>query len=74
MQQTAKQFAQQLNKVLDDMEVPTPIKERSVILSKMVNIPKQQAWSLLEGHVLPDAHLLNTLIVELEVDPKTFCS
>lgn len=68
MQQIAKHFANRLNKALDDLDVPTPIRERSIILAKMLHIPKQQAWSLLEGHLLPDDNLLQQIANELELD------
>lgn len=68
MQQIAKQFAEHLNKTLDDLDIPTNNRERSVILSKMLDIPKQQAWSLLEGHLVPDDSLLQKIATELEVE------
>lgn len=68
MQQNAKQFGEQLNKALDELNVPINIRERSVILSKMVHIPKQQAWGLLEGQIFPDNDLLSSIAAELEVE------
>ena len=71
MQPSAKYFAGQLNKHLDEMDVPVPIRERAVILSKMLDIPKQLAWSLLEGQQLPDHDLLEKIAAEFEVDVKS---
>lgn len=71
MQTNAKYFSEKLNKGLDDLGVPTG-RERSVILGKMLHIPKQQAWSLLEGHVYPDENLLEQIASELEVDTSYF--
>ena len=68
MQQHTKAFASRLNRCLDDLGMPVNVRERSAIFSKMMHIPKQQAWSLLEGHAYPDGNLLNQLAVELEVD------
>jgi len=68
VQQSAKYFAEQLNKTLDDLGMPISTRERSVILSKMLHIPKQQAWGFLEGHMLPDSALLHKMAVELEMD------
>lgn len=70
MSKSAKGFAEALHKSLDELNVPTPIKERSAILSKMLDIPKQQAWSMLEGHVFPDQALLDSLASELDIDFK----
>lgn len=70
MQQSAKQFADQLNKCLDDLGLPINMRERSVALSKMLHIPKQQAWALLEGHIFPDNDLLQEISNELEIDFK----
>ena len=72
MPYTAKQFAQRLNHCLDETDAPASVRERAVILSKMLDIPKQQAWSLIEGHILPDAPLLERIAEEFEVDPKWF--
>jgi len=49
---------------------PTPMRERAIVLSKMLAIPKQQAWALLEGHQLPEPALLQKIASEFEVDPK----
>jgi hypothetical protein len=66
--QNAKHLADQLNLVLNDLGAPNNIRDRSVILSKMLHITKQQAWGLLEGHVVPDEDLLHQISVELEID------
>ena len=70
MQQTTKQLANQINKSLDDLGVPANMRERSVIFSKMVHIPKQQGWGILEGQILPSDELLEKIAMELEVESK----
>lgn len=72
MQQSAKLFSEKLNKYLDELGTPTGIRERANILSKMLHIPKQQAWGILEGQLYPDELLLHKISTELEVDPKIF--
>lgn len=67
MQLNIKLFAEQLNKSLDDLGAPINIRERSVVLSKMLHIPKQQAWGLLEGHIFPDETILQKIAAELEI-------
>lgn len=67
VQPSAKHFAEHLNKTLDDLGMPANTRERASILSKMLHIPKQQAWSLVEGQVLPDDDLLQIMATELEV-------
>lgn len=67
--QSIKHFAERLNSCLDDMGAPGPIKERAVVLGKMLNIPRQQAWALLEGHQIPDRDFLLEIANEFEVDP-----
>jgi len=69
VQQNAKQLAVQINKSLNDLGVPINSRERALILSKMLDIPKQQAWGLLEGHALPDDILMRKIATELEIDP-----
>jgi hypothetical protein len=66
----AKEFAEKINKCLDESDAPAPVRERANILSKMLDIPRQQAWSILEGHVLVEHSLLQRIAVEFEVDLK----
>lgn len=66
----AKEFAEKLNRCLDESEAPSLVRERAGILSKMLDIPKQQAWSILEGQLFPEHSLLQRIAVEFEVDMK----
>lgn len=70
MHQSAKHFAQRLNHLLDDMGAPSQIRERAAVLSKMLDISKQEAWSLLGGHQFPTMELLQKIATEFEVDQK----
>lgn len=70
MQQTAKHFAEQLNKALDDLGVPITNRERVAAFSKMLDIPKPLANNMIEGHILPDNDLLKRIATELEVEPE----
>lgn len=72
MDKHAKNIADQINKSLDEIGAPHSSKERSNILSKMLHIPRQQAWILLEGHLIPEKDLQQKIISELDVDPKIF--
>lgn len=65
---SAKHFADRLNQCLDDTGAPTSLRERSTILSRMLDIPKHQAWILLEGQQLPDTALLEKIAKEFEVE------
>ena len=69
MQHGAKRFTERLNQCLDETDAPAQVRERAVILSKLIDIPKQQAWALLEGHQLPDQALLEKIAAEFEVEP-----
>ena len=69
----AKDFAEKLNKCLDESEAPALVRERAGILSKLLDIPRQQAWSILEGHIVPEHTLLQRIAVEFEVDLKWLC-
>jgi hypothetical protein len=74
VQQNAKHFSDQLNKCLDDIDVPGDARDRDriIILSKMLDISKQQARSLLEGHIYPDKILLERIAHEFETDIRVF--
>jgi hypothetical protein len=65
-----KHFAERLNNCLDDNGAPAQVRERAVILNRMLDISKQQAWSLLEGHQLPNSDLLQRIANEFEVDAQ----
>lgn len=65
---SAKFFANRLNECLDGSDVPAQIRERAAILSKTLDIPRQIAWSLLEGHVMPSLEQLTQIADEFEVD------
>lgn len=65
---SAKLFADRLNQCLDETGAPLSVRERSMILSRMLDIPKHQAWGLLEGQLLPDEILLEKVAKEFEVE------
>ncbi len=71
---TSKYFAEKLNACLDSVDAPANVRERANILSKMLDISKQQAWSLLEGHALPDSEMLHKIASEFDVDIKWLSS
>jgi len=66
----ARAVAQRINHCLDDSDAPAVTRERVSILSKILNIPKHQAWGLIEGHQVPDDDLLQRIAEEFEVDTK----
>jgi len=68
--QSARFFAERLNHCLNETGAPVSVRERAAILSKMLDIPKQQAWSLVAGQQLPDNDLMQRIASEFEVDPK----
>jgi len=70
VQFSAKHFSERLNHCLDETDAPSQIRERAIVLSKMLDIPKPLAWGLLEGHQQPDAEMLQRIADEFEVDPK----
>ena len=67
---SAKQFAEKLNQCLDETDAPPSIRERTVILSKMLDISKQEAWNFLEGLDIPDHDIMQKIAHEFEVDLK----
>jgi hypothetical protein len=71
VQLSTKKLAHEINKSLDEIGVPENSKERLAIFSRMLDIPRQQAWSLLEGQCIPDEKILEKIANELEIDPNT---
>lgn len=65
-----RHFAERLNSCLDETGAPAHTRERAVILSKLLDIPKQQAWSYIEGQQLPESAILQRMADEFEVDPQ----
>jgi hypothetical protein len=57
-----------LNHCLDESGAPDSARERAAILSKMINIPRQLAWSFIGGHQLPDEATLKKIATEFEVN------
>jgi hypothetical protein len=68
--QRARYFADKLNDCLDDMDAPPSTRERAIILSKMLDIPKQEAFRLLQGSQPPAPELLQKLASEFDIDMK----
>jgi hypothetical protein len=68
--QNPKAFAARLQSCLNETEAPAPIRDRAVILSKLLDIPKHEAYALLEGREIPSPELLEQIANEFEVDPK----
>jgi hypothetical protein len=64
----SKQFSERLNQELDKMEVPKAMDERVDAFSKLIHIPRFKAETILNGHVPPEADILDKIIQELEVD------
>lgn len=61
-------FTERLHQCLDETGAPSSIRERAVILAKMMDIPKQLAFAMLEGHQTPDKEMLQKLASEFEVE------
>ena len=72
MEQQPKIIADQLNRSLDDLGAPHSVRERANILSKILHIPRQQAWNILEGHIFPENDLLQKMSAELDIDITLF--
>lgn len=68
MAQGLKLFSERLNYCLDETGAPSSIRERAAILSKMIDIPKQTAFSLLEGQQTPAKDTVEKIATEFEVD------
>lgn len=65
---SAKQFAEKLNRCLDETGAPPQIRQRSSALSKLLDIPKQQALSLLQGHQIPNDDIISKIASEFEIE------
>lgn len=68
MQVSARTFSDMLNKCLDENDVPANTRERTNVLSKMLDIPKQLAYSLLTGYQAPDENIIKKFMEEFEVE------
>lgn len=62
-----RQFAERLNKELDDIGVPQHSDERIEVFAKLIKIPRFKAEALLNGNTTIEAPLLELLAKELEV-------
>jgi len=62
-----KQFAERLNRELDNIDAPHLLNERVSAFAKLLRIPKFQAEAILNGNMLPNQALLTVLANELDV-------
>lgn len=65
---TNKTLAVQLNKQLDGLGITTMKRQRVAILSKILDIPRQDAWSLLDGNTVSSTDVLKRVAVEFDID------
>lgn len=63
-----KQFAERLNRELDNIDAPHLLSERVNAFAKLLHIPKFQAEAILNGNMVPDTALLRVLADELDVN------
>lgn len=64
---TYKVFAERLHQELDQIGFPIRMDERVEAFSKLMDIPRFKAESLLGGTLVPEPELLQRLADELEV-------
>lgn len=65
-----KQFAERLNKELDEIGVPERSDERVEIFAKLIKVPRYKAEAILNGSTTLEAPLLDLLAEELEVNAE----
>lgn len=65
-----KVFAERLNQGLDDIGAPTLFAERVEVFAKLVDIPRFKAESILNGQMMAEKELLDSIAQELEVTPE----
>lgn len=63
-----KKIAEKINATLDELNLPVNTKERAALLSKMIDIPKPDAWALLMGQVIPNDEIIQKIVTELEIE------
>ena len=68
-QRQAKLFAEMLGRALDDLDMPTDIRERELILTKLLGITRDKARVLLNGHALPSEDIYLKMVDELGIEP-----
>lgn len=67
---SAKEFAERIDHCLNEAGAPLPMRERAILLSKILDTSTQQAWLFLEGQQMPDRSALERLANEFEVTPQ----
>lgn len=70
MTTNAREFSHRLTHCLDETGAPAQTRDRAILLSKLLDIPKHLAFSILEGHLVPDNDLVLKIANEFEVEPK----
>lgn len=67
---TMKRFSEQLNRILDDRDLPSNLRRREEIFAKLMGIPRDIAHRFLNGYAVPDELLLYKIARELDVKPQ----
>ena len=65
----AKLFAEMLNRALDELDMPTDIRERELLLAKLLGITRDKARILLNGYALPNEDVYMKMVDELGIEP-----
>jgi hypothetical protein len=65
-----KQFAERVNRELDEIGVPPRNDERVEIFAKLLKLPRFKAEALLSGNLPLDDKILNLLAREFEVSAE----
>lgn len=60
-------FAERLNQALDAIEAPEIASERINALHLLIKVPKFKAAALLNGEIIPDEVLLNSMAEEFDI-------
>lgn len=68
-QRQAKLFAEMLNRALDDLDMPTDIRERELLLAKLLGITRDKARVLLNGYALPNEDIYSKMVDEFGIEP-----
>ena len=70
----AKLFAEMLNKALDELDMPSDLRERGALLARLLGIGRDKARILLNGYALPKEDVYLKMVDELGVQPDWLAS
>ncbi len=65
----AKLFSSMLNRALDNLDMPTDVREREALMAKLLGITREKARVMLNGYSMPNDDIYTRMVDEFGIEP-----